>query len=64
MPARAAQTLPSFWRSRELLAVPYFSALEHELAGPAANGEAVCRAAALPICAGAGLANAIASELG
>jgi tRNA(Ile)-lysidine synthase len=64
MPARAAQTLPSFWRSRELVAVPYFSALEHELTGPAANGEAVCRAAALPICAGAGPANAIARELG
>lgn len=46
-PARAVQTLPSFWRNDELVAVPQFSNVDPALAGPIVEGEPACRAAAL-----------------
>jgi tRNA(Ile)-lysidine synthase len=59
MPARAAQTLPSFWHNRELLAVPRFAAFESSFAGPVVDGEAVCRAVPLY-----GSIDALSTEIG
>jgi tRNA(Ile)-lysidine synthase len=63
MPARAAQTLPSFWHKGELVAVPHLSPVEPELAGPVLEGRPVCRVEALPLCFGRAM-NVTAREPG